>query len=367
MNHRLLFAKNTYRNTFGDYAPIGSLHTSLYNQGMTTRLALNLLAILAILSVFFFLPFFLPIAELDGMVDPKTLASPDSQFLKTKGIDIHYKEFEVTSENALNSDVNFVLIHDFATHTFSWREVTDDFAALGKTLAYDQPGQGLSDKPYKEFPDGNPYTPEAQVEILLDLLEASNIDKTYLVASSTGAQIALNTAFQHPDRVKGIIFAGASVYDAGAIRAPARVRPILFSPHMDLAGPIIMRQQSGDAGLNILKFSWADETKLTEEIIAGHQLAQKTSRWNQGLWEVSRNSRPSNLTAEDLAKLDLPILVLSGDKDVVILPEISKQLASELGNGSYVELENCGHLPFEECSDASMNAVTTWLASQSSN
>ena len=334
---------------------------------MTTRLALNLLAILAILSVFFFIPFFLPIVELDHMVDPKTLASPESQFLNTKGtkgIDIHYKEFDTT---AAESDINFVLLHDFGTHTFTWREVTDDFALLGKTLAYDQPGQGLSDKPYKKFPDGNPYTPDAQVEILLALLEKSEIDKTYLVASSTGAQIALNTAFQHPDKVEGIIFAGASVYDAGAIRAPARVRPILFSPHMDLAGPIIMRQQSGDAGLNILKFSWADETKLTEDIIAGHQLSQKTFRWNQGLWEVSRNSRASNLTAEDLAALDLPILVLSGDKDIVILPELSKQLASELGNGTYVELENCGHLPFEECADASMDAVITWLADQTTN
>lgn len=325
---------------------------------MTTRLALNLLAMFVIFSTFIFFPFFLPIPELDGMVDPKTFADNDSQFLNTKGIDIHYKSF------GDESDTNFVLLHDYAAHTFSWREVTDDFSELGQTLAYDQPGQGLSDKPYKKFPEGNPYIPEGQVDILVELLDTSGIENTYLVASSTAAQIALNTAKTFPDRIKGIIFAGASVYNAGAMRAPDRVRPLLFSPHGDLAGPIIMRQQSGDAGLNLLKLSWADESKVTEEIIEGYRVPQKTSRWNQGLWEVNRNSKASNLTAEDLAKIDLPILVLSGDKDIVVPPEQSQQLANDLGNGTYVELENCGHLPFEECPDASMNAVTTWLTSQ---
>ncbi len=328
---------------------------------MTTRLALNLLAMFVIFSTFIFFPFFLPIPELDGMEDPKSFADADSQFLTTKGIDIHYKSFGELS------DTNFVLLHDYAAHTFSWREVTDDFSELGQTVTYDQPGHGLSGKPYKKFPEGNPYIPEGQVDILAELLDTTGIDKTYLVASSTAAQIALNTAKAYPDKIEGIIFAGASIYDAGAMRAPDRVRRLLFSPHMDLAGPVIMRQQSGDAGLNLLKLSWADESKLTEDIIEGYRLSQKTSRWNQGLWEVNRNSKASELTAEDLAQIDLPILVLSGDKDIVVTPEQSKQVASDLGNGTYVELENCGHLPFEECPDASMEAVLNWLDSQGTN
>jgi len=327
----------------------------MYNQVMTTRLALNLIAMFVIFSTFIFFPFFLPVPELDGMVDPKTFADSDSQFLNTKGIDIHYKSFGEAS------DTNFVLLHDYAAHTFAWREVTDDFAELGQTVAYDQPGHGLSGKPYKKFPEGNPYIPEAQVDILNELLNTTGVIETYIVASSTAAQIALNTAIAYPDKVKGIIFAGASVYDAGAMRAPDRVRRFLFSPHMDLAGPVIMRQQSGDAGLNLLKLSWADESKLTEDIIEGYRVSQKTSRWNQGLWEVNRNSKASGLTPQDLAKISLPILVLSGEKDIVVTPEQSLQIAKDLGNGTYMELPNCGHLPFEECPDLSMNAVKVWL------
>jgi pimeloyl-ACP methyl ester carboxylesterase len=55
---------------------------------------------------------------------------------------------------------------------------------------------------------------------------------------------------------------------------------------------------------------------------------------------------------ERLTELNMPVLVITGDDDRIVATADSIRLASELPNADLVVLENCGHVPQEECPQA---------------
>jgi 3-oxoadipate enol-lactonase len=69
-------------------------------------------------------------------------------------------------------------------------------------LAYDQPGFGES-----ELPAG-PIAPEHEV---FSLMDRAGIDKAVLVGTSYGCRVAFDAALALPDRVQGIVAAGAGL------------------------------------------------------------------------------------------------------------------------------------------------------------
>ncbi len=62
-----------------------------------------------------------------------------------------------------------------------------------------------------------------------------------------------------------------------------------------------------------------------------------------------------------LDRLQLPVLVISGDDDRVVPTEESIRLASELPQAELVIVPACGHTPQEECPQAFLEAVQAFL------
>ena len=70
------------------------------------------------------------------------------------------------------------LLHGFAASTFSWREVLPSLAQWGRTVAFDRPAFGLTERPLPETWQGNwttqnPYTLDAQVDLTLGVTDQS--------------------------------------------------------------------------------------------------------------------------------------------------------------------------------------------------
>jgi pimeloyl-ACP methyl ester carboxylesterase len=68
------------------------------------------------------------------------LVDPDSQFIEVKGLGVHYKELGAGNET-------FILLHGFSASVYTWREVMQSFAELGRVVAYDRPAFGLTSRP----------------------------------------------------------------------------------------------------------------------------------------------------------------------------------------------------------------------------
>ena len=82
------------------------------------KLGKIVLIVLAVLLALVLIgPLVAPVPALEGVVPPEQLADPDSLFVDVDGVNVHYKE---TGQG----DTALLLLHGFASSTYSWREVT---------------------------------------------------------------------------------------------------------------------------------------------------------------------------------------------------------------------------------------------------
>lgn len=295
-------------------------------------------------------PFFVPVPPLEDTVPAEELADGDSFFTEVNGINVHHKIYG-------EGEQSFILLHGFGASLFSWREVTEPLSALGTVIAYDRPAFGLTDRPM-EWQGENPYSPQAQVNIVLGLMDEFKIEKAILVGNSAGGTVAMQFALQHPDRVQALILVDAAVYAGGG--APSWVRPILKTPQMDRLGPLVARQIQAQ-GVEFIKTAWHDPSRITPDVFEGYQKPLRVENWDKALWQLTLASQESGL-AERLNELTMPILVITGDDDRIVPTEQSLRLASELPNASLKVIEQSGHLPHEEKPVEFMQAVTEFLS-----
>jgi pimeloyl-ACP methyl ester carboxylesterase len=305
-----------------------------------------LLAIFVILSVG---PFLIPVPPLENTVPAESLAEEDSLFIEVNGVNVHYKK-------AGDGEPVFILLHGFGASIFSWREVMQPLAEFGTVIAYDRPAFGLTERPM-EWEGENPYGQDAQVELVIGLMDALGIEKATLVGNSAGGTVSMLAALKYPQRVTSLILVDPAVYAGGG--APAWIRPLLGTPQMRHIGPLFARQLQ-EQGTEFIKTAWHDPSKITPEIFEGYQKPLQVEDWDKALWYLTLSSRESGL-AERVGEFKLPVLVITGDDDRIVPTEQSVRLAGEIQNAELVVISQCGHLPHEECPAEFMQAVADFL------
>lgn len=309
-----------------------------------------LIGVSALLVLILVGPFLVPVPPLENTVPPEQLADPDSRFINVDDLQVHYK---ITGEG----EPTLILLHGFGASTFSWREVMEPLGETRTVIAFDRPAFGLTQRPLSWEEGENPYTPQAQVAILLGLMDELNVDQAVVVGNSAGGTVAVNAALHHPDRVSALVLVDAAIYEGGG--APSWVRPLLNTPQMDHLGPLLARQLEarGDA---FIDSAWHDPGKITPEIRAGYREPLRAQNWDRALWELTKASQELNL-GQRLDEITMPSLVITGDDDRIVPTEQSIRLARELPQAELAVIPDCGHLPHEECPEPFLDAVEGFL------
>ncbi|MCS7247883.1 MAG: alpha/beta hydrolase [Anaerolineales bacterium] len=316
-------------------------------------LARILLLFLGLLLVVFLVgPFLVPIPPLEGTQPPEALADPDSLFISVNGLKVHVK---VQGEG----EPVFILLHGFGASVYSWNAVMPGLAKYGRVIAFDRPAFGLTERPLS-WEGRNPYSPEAQVELVIGLMDHFGAEKAILIGNSAGGTIAMQTALAHPERVAALILVDAAVYTGGG--APAWLRPLLATPQMRRLGPLLVRQIQTQ-GLELLRAAWHDPSRIPPETIALYQKPLKVENWDKALWELTLASRQSDLPTR-LSEFQMPCLVITGDDDRIVPTAESVRLAQELPNARLAVIENAGHVPHEEKPQEFLQAVEEFLMAQ---
>jgi pimeloyl-ACP methyl ester carboxylesterase len=194
----------------------------------------------ALLALLLLGPFAIPDPHSPFDRSERDLADSDSKFIDLLGYTIHYKEraFNAPTAGEKTAPLTFILLHGFSSNVYSFRKLMDPLAKMGRVIAFDRIGQGLSAHPTSgDWPEGSksPYAPSMQPKFIFALMDKLNIEKAVLIGNSNGGGQALRAALENPDRVLGVVSASSDWYTTG-IMPSGKYSWLWNTPHMRRVG-----------------------------------------------------------------------------------------------------------------------------------
>ncbi len=310
----------------------------------------------AVLAVVLVVPLVIPIPPIPAAATPQELADPDSLFLEIGDLTVHYKRMG-------EGEPVLLLLHGFLSSTQSWRRIMPTLAQDATVIAFDRPAFGLTERPLPGSfaPARNPYTTAAQIELIIGLLDQLGIGKTVLVGHSAGGPLAARVALQHPERVEALILIAPAIYTGGG--TPAWIKPLLRTPQARRLGPYLVRRFLTGNLDRLVRLAWHDPTRFTPADAEAYTRYTRIPDWDRALWEFTL-AGSSAFPTERLAELNLPVLVITGDDDRLVPTADSIRLAAELPQATLVVIPACGHVPQEECPEATLAAMVDFLTTR---
>lgn len=329
---------------------------------MPFRIKVSLVIIALLLALVFVVPLIVPIGAPPGVKPLAEVVGPDADYLQVLGVDLYLQRQPYQPAADLDADTpatTFVLLHDYAFNSYTFEKLAPLLAKHGAVVTYDRPGFGLTERPMPpEYAAGlNPYTPQAQVDLLIALLDSLGAQRAVLVGNGLGADVALNTAQQHPDRMAGLVLLAASGQSSAGNSAPSWV---LASPQMRRLGPVFLRQLAGNPGQQLFENAWADPEAITPEDRANYQLTTEVENWDRALWEITLAAGTGGRV--NLSDVRAPTLVVAGEVDNTLPVSESERLAKAIPGAELAVIPDCGHLPQLECPDELNALLESWLA-----
>lgn len=315
------------------------------------KILLGTLGVLLLLALV--VPLVWPVARLTDTVPVRDLASPRSNFVDVDGVTIHY-----TDSGPKDATCAIVLMHGFGASTFSFREVTGGLSDRCRTVAFDRPAFGLTERPMPPYEAENPYGPEQNARQVLGLLDALGIERATLVAHSAGAPIAVRAALLEPERIESLVLVAPAVYEARSV--PSLVSALLRTPQMRRIGPLFVRRIAGASTDDFVRSAYYRSDVATPGVIAGYRLPLRAEDWDRGLWELVAAPRGASV-ADLLGDVTVPSLVVAGREDSFVPYESSRRVADEIPGARFVTYEQTGHLPHEERPDQFLTDVYRFL------
>jgi len=260
-----------------------------------------------------------------------------------KGYKIHYLD--------KGTGKNIVFIHGFLGCSWLFEAQVDYFSKSYRAIAIDHLGHGESDKPESEkydLKDLAQYLDETLSKIIGD-------EKIVLVGHSMGGMIALTYA-TNPNlskRLEGLILMGT---------APKLNNPGLVKYIEELrAGTMSINDRETIetifVGLCFQRKARKEQTELIKEFV------DRTLDNKDYVGLRTMESIVGNYNVEDkLGAIEVPTLILTGDKDLFILPEESLTMSKKITNSKVVVLTpKIGHMIQYETTEDYTRAVEDFL------
>ena len=258
----------------------------------------------------------------------------NEKYIKVSGNKIRYLE-EGTSKN------NIVLLHGLGSHAERWERVIPYLSKKYRVIAPDIIGFGYSDKPSVD------YTPEFFVKFVFDFLETLGIDKTVLIGSSLGGQIAT---------------------DCAATQSKSLAKIVLVSP----SGTMKVSNPTLDAYTMAALYPTKNTVRTAYEMMSGSDKIepQTIEHFIERMLQPNAKMvfmstilclRHAPTIREKLAKISSPTLVVWGRKDTMIPLEYSKDFVLSIKNCKFVVMEDCSHRPHSEAPKKFSKVVLEFL------
>ena len=249
-----------------------------------------------------------------------------------------------------------VLLHGFGASSLSWNEVMADLAGLGHVLAYDRPGYGFT--PLVERSNPDPYSLAGQVELLVQIIRSeANGRPVIVVGHSAGALVAAKCTLEHLGLATKLILESPAIWRQPPV--PRWLGARLRNPRLERFADRLLGSFD-KTGLTILRKSFFDQAKLTQQVIDRYQSPMQNPHWRLKLWRAMTADQ-SNSVREQLGRLALPVFVVSGEADQITKVEDTFRVAERIPGHRIYLVPNAGHLAHEEQPDDWLRVVADFI------
>ena len=228
-----------------------------------------------------------------------------------------------------------VLLHGGHQSAHSWDLVSLHLAQHYHVLALDQRGHGDS-----EWARDVEYSNHTMALDALAFLDAMGLEKPILIGHSMGGRNSMILTKQDPSRLRAlaIVDVGPEVSDRG--RAA-------------IAGFVQENQEFEDLEhfvANVRKYDPYRPREHIERTVKYNMLRRADGKFvskcdsNPRRLGIVRGVGPlENITLEDAASFDLPVLLVRGERSNILAPDAAERFRDALPRGRLVTVPNCGH------------------------
>jgi 3-oxoadipate enol-lactonase len=224
-----------------------------------------------------------------------------------------------------------ILIHGlFLDHT-AFAEQIEAFKSRYRIIAIDIHGHGASSELDRSM------SLDEMAEDFFDLVQKLGIKQAIWGGVSLGGMTSLRIAIQHPEALLGLLLlntnagkgAGKKVPSVEGLNAPLTMR---FLWHTQF-----LKNKVLEAGL------------FGRTTLATNPDLQRI--WVEKMKPISSKSLKNTIEAvlsassilDRLSSIHVPTIVAGGDEDTALPLSASQAIHQQIGNSTYVEIEQCGH------------------------
>lgn len=243
------------------------------------------------------------------------------------GVRLYYEE--------TGSGTPMIFVHEYAGDHRAWEPQMRYFGQRYRAITYAARGYPPSDVP----DDVAKYSQHRAADDIAAVLDHLKIDKAHVVGLSMGGFATLHFGFRHPDRARSLTVAGcgygAEVGERDKFRAEVQTiakfiddNPIAVFAEQYAYGPTrVQFENKNPRGFAEFKRQLAEHSKIG---------ARNTQLGVQG-------ERPSLYElVDDMRKLTVPTLVLTGDEDWPCL-QPALLMKRNIPSAALSIMPNCGH------------------------
>jgi len=237
------------------------------------------------------------------------------------------------------SGKSLVLIHAFPSDLRLWDPQQEILKRYFRVISLDLWGFGKSSPV-----DGQPITMTDYADEVNSLLEQLKISKAIIGGKSMGGYVALAFLQKYPNKVEGLVLSDTqSIADSEEtkVKREATAIDVLENGTYNFINNFLPKALSPNA---------SEETKLFLRNILESEAATAIA-------SASRGMALREDTSDVLAHSTLPILIITGNQDILINPEKSRSMHLLAKNSQLIILKNAGHLSSLEQPDQWNEAV----------
>lgn len=247
-----------------------------------------------------------------------------------------------------------VFIHGAWSDAESWRPQVERFSEDHRTITYDLRGHGQTGATEQRT-----YSIDLFVEDLEALLDELEIDRAVICGFSLGSMIAQSYLARYPERVEGIVLAGA-IQTFPPVRMPKSMKramspEVLLGASLSMMGTRSTFQTLLGSIRTVTGGPWLSlDPEIREEAL---QAVDETSAAEfKKVFKALYAFEPPTLDG-----VSVPALIVYGEEDAPPVKRQSKELAHTLG-GKAVKVRDAAHMVNQDQPEAFNDLLAEFLS-----